>query len=432
MEINVSKLKEYGSIYQVLYVEDDALIRSQTLTFLRRFFSNVDVAEDGALGLEKYKNFEYDIVITDINMPNMNGIEMIEKIKEIDEGQIILVTSAHNDSENLLRLINLNIMRFILKPFDFKQFLIMLYRVVEELYTKTQIQKMQKILYESSQTAQKIVDTIDIGLVMFENAQLKMANQAFLKMYGFDDFKTLQLELPEIGVLFQDFKSGIDAQTNAELIQELKTRPSAEQRVRISQGRQQHEYQVKMTILDEEKEECIVSFTDISALHQRLTQDIHTKLPHRQAVLGLIESLATVNERLYCYFISVNHYDSLLKWYGKADAIAVEAEASDKLKALVHKEMKEAEIGYFGTNQYIVFQEKEDDSSFAAEVKKINFEHNKKVNEKDTIRDKNFHLSACIQKLTIDLNKPRDLIEVAIINAFDNLQLYCDSSDFSI
>jgi uncharacterized protein (DUF1697 family) len=267
---------------------------------------------------------------------------------------------------------------------------------------------------------------------MFENAQLKMANQAFLKMYGFDDFKTLQLELPEIGVLFQDFKSGIDAQTNAELIQELKTRPSAEQRVRISQGRQQHEYQVKMTILDEEKEECIVSFTDISALHQRLTQDIHTKLPHRQAVLGLIESLATVNERLYCYFISVNHYDSLLKWYGKADAIAVEAEASDKLKALVHKEMKEAEIGYFGTNQYIVFQEKEDDSSFAAEVKKINFEHNKKVNEKDTIRDKNFHLSACIQKLTIDLNKPRDLIEVAIINAFDNLQLYCDSSDFSI
>lgn len=432
MEINVSKLKEYGNIYKVLYVEDDELIRSQTLTFLSRFFSNVDVAEDGALGLQKYNEFEYDIVITDINMPNMNGVEMIEKIKEIDEKQIILVTSAHNDSENLLRLINLNVMRFVLKPFDFKQFLIMLYHVVEELHTKTQIQKMQEALYESSKTAQKIVDTIDIGLVVFENAQLKMANQAFLKMYGFDDFTTLQLELPEVGVLLQDFKYGIDVQTNAELIQELKTRPSAEQRVRISQGHQQHEYQVRMAVLDKEKEEYILSFTDISALHQRLTQDIHTKLPHRQAVLGLIESLATVNERLYCYFISINHYDSLLKWYGKADAIAVEVEASDKLKELVHKEMKEAEIGYFGTNEYIVFQEREDDSSFAAEVKRINFEHNKKVNEKDTVGNKNFQLSPCIKKLTLDLNKPRDLIEVEIINAFDDLQLYCENSDFRI
>ena len=432
MEINVSKLKEYGSIYHVLYVEDDELIRSQTLTFLKRFFSDVDVAEDGVSGLEKYKKFEYDIVITDINMPNMNGIEMIEKIKEIDESQIVLVTSAHNDSENLLRLINLNIMRFVLKPFDFKQFLIMLYHVVEELHLKMQVQQMQETLFESSQTAQKIVDTIDIGLVMFENAHLKMANQALLKMFGFDDYKTLQLELPEIGVLFQDFESGISVQTNSELIQELKIRPSAEQRVRILQGHEQHEFQVKMTVLDEEKEEYILSFTDISALHQRLTQDIHTKLPHRQAVLGLIESLATVNERLYCYFISVNHYDSLLKWYGKADAIAVEVETSDKLKALVSKEMKEAQLGYFGTNQYIVFQESEDDSSFAKEVENINFEHNQKVNEKDMVGDKSFYISACIKKVTIDLNKPRDLIEVAIINAFDDLLIYCKSNDFSI
>ena len=80
MDINIVKLKKYASACSVLYVEDDEVIRTATASFLGRFFSDIVLAEDGEIGLEKYKEREFDIVITDINMPNMNGIEMIEAI----------------------------------------------------------------------------------------------------------------------------------------------------------------------------------------------------------------------------------------------------------------------------------------------------------------------------------------------------------------
>ena len=67
MDINIVKLKEYAKDCSVLYVEDDELIRTQTASFLGRFFPNIDLAEDGLEGLKKYKKGSYDIVISDIN-----------------------------------------------------------------------------------------------------------------------------------------------------------------------------------------------------------------------------------------------------------------------------------------------------------------------------------------------------------------------------
>jgi len=423
MEVNVSKLKEFGELYKVLYVEDDEIIRDQTKNFLGRFFKHVDVAEDGSLGLEQYQKESYDIVVTDINMPNMNGIEMIERIKELNEEQVILVTSAHNDSENLLRLINLHIMRFVLKPFDFKQFIIMLYHIVEELHNKTRLKKMQERLNESAKMAQSIVDTINVGVVVLENTQLKMANKAFLDMYGFDSFETLKLEMPEIGILFQKFKLGIDVETNAELINELQTRPAEEHRIRILQTNLVHEYQVKMTALGEK--EYLLSFTDISALHKKLTQDIHTKLPHRQATLGKIDSFATLSSKLYCYLITMNHFESVLQWYGKAAGIELEAEMAEKLQGVLQKEMARAEVGYFGVNQFLVISESDDDINFIKEVKNIDFVHNTEVQEKHVKGNMNFRIEANIQKVVVDVNNSsRDDIEIELMNAFDELSIY--------
>ena len=192
MEINVPRLKEYASSCKVLYVEDDDVIREQTTAFLGRFFPSISLAENGDIGLQKYQEGHFDIVITDINMPIMNGIEMIEKIRATNPEQIILVTSAYNDSDNLMNLINLGVVRFVLKPFDNKQFIIMLYQIVEELHFKKAHERMQQQAAE----AQQMIDMVDNGIILIKEGKVATANRAFLSMIGFEDFKMMQIEMP--------------------------------------------------------------------------------------------------------------------------------------------------------------------------------------------------------------------------------------------
>ncbi|MDA7818381.1 response regulator [Sulfurimonas sp.] len=119
---SVKLLASTGKDFKVLYIEDDIEIRNSTSQFLNTFFNVVDTAIDGLDGLEKYKSFHkennsyYHLIITDINMPNMNGIELSKNILKINPDQTILVISAYNDSNNLIEMINLHISHFTPKP----------------------------------------------------------------------------------------------------------------------------------------------------------------------------------------------------------------------------------------------------------------------------------------------------------------------------
>ncbi len=116
----VNNLKEQSHQIDILYVEDDKEVALALVGILKKIFLNVDVAFDGEEGLAYYSAKSYDIVISDIAMPIMNGIEMIKAIKLINPSQKIIVTSAHNDVHYLQELINLNILHFIQKPIDLK------------------------------------------------------------------------------------------------------------------------------------------------------------------------------------------------------------------------------------------------------------------------------------------------------------------------
>ena len=136
----------------VLYVEDSKEVRESIAELLKHYFKHIDTAVDGAMGFQKYKEYYeinqhyYDIVITDIRMPNMNGIEMIEVIHELNDRQAIIVTSAHDESEYLLKLITLEISHFITKPIDVNQFHKVLSRVIEIIELKERYRKINEDL----------------------------------------------------------------------------------------------------------------------------------------------------------------------------------------------------------------------------------------------------------------------------------------------
>jgi len=417
MEINIVKLKKYASNCSVLYVEDDEVIRTQTASFLGRFFSDIVLAEDGALGLLEYKNRNFDVVITDINMPNINGIEMIEAIKEINYNQKILVTSAYNDSENLISLINLDVTSFILKPFNNKQFLYTLYEIAKSISSEEEKKRLQNEVILLSKRAQIIVDQTKIGIVILKNNEIDMANRAFLEIGGFNSFDTLKLEMPEIGVLFEKASHCINATTNSNLIEQLEFSDDDEKKVRITRKSKTHEYKVSLTKL-EKNDGYILTFSDITAIHDALFQDEHTKLPIRKFLLEKIELLKQKVSELDVITISLKNFKNIAKWYGKTEATSVEIEFATIIKTIVENQMPNSFIGYFGVNQIVIVPNTSETTNLIKALKEISLT-NLKLVKKHEKTDIDFHLTTLVKFLKLDANKELYDIEVDLINEFD-------------
>ncbi|MGP1579570.1 MAG: response regulator [Wolinella sp.] len=102
----------------ILYVEDEENIRNVLTKILLRKFSEVLSASSGAEGVKLYLEKHPDIVITDIHMPDMSGIEMSKHIRAINPDALIVITTAFTDVEHFLDAINAGINRFIIKPID--------------------------------------------------------------------------------------------------------------------------------------------------------------------------------------------------------------------------------------------------------------------------------------------------------------------------
>ncbi len=145
---------------KVLYVEDNSIVLKSTMYILEEFFDYIDTAEDGRVGLEKYEafykenNYNYDIVITDINMPQMNGIDMSKEIYNLNKEQNIIVISAHNESNYLIELINIGISNFILKPININHLQQVIFRVSDVISNKKRVATYNKEIQEINKNLQ--------------------------------------------------------------------------------------------------------------------------------------------------------------------------------------------------------------------------------------------------------------------------------------
>ena len=160
MTANINQILNYSSTLIVLYVEDDKDIREQMAETLEDFFQEVIVAKDGQDGLRKFSGCKEkfhaypDLVITDIRMPRLDGIEMSRKILSLHPDQIIVVHSAHNESELLLELINMGISHFLLKPLQPQQLYQTLHKASKRHYYEKMESRYKKELEVAIATAE--------------------------------------------------------------------------------------------------------------------------------------------------------------------------------------------------------------------------------------------------------------------------------------
>lgn len=117
----------------ILYAEDDLVIKESTTRILKMFFKEVFVANDGNEALEIYQNHKIDVIILDYVMPNLDGCQTAKIIREINKKIPIVIISAYTDKEKLLNAIELNLIKYIEKPILYDDLVNVLNGVISSL-----------------------------------------------------------------------------------------------------------------------------------------------------------------------------------------------------------------------------------------------------------------------------------------------------------
>ncbi len=133
----------------VMFVEDDDFAREELAKLLNKLFKKVILASNGLEGLEKYgrskiTNEKIDLILSDINMPIMNGLEMLEKIREIDSLVPLIFITARSESDNILKAIDLDVSSYIIKPIDMSLLIRKVTEVCEKTFFEKEILEKQK------------------------------------------------------------------------------------------------------------------------------------------------------------------------------------------------------------------------------------------------------------------------------------------------
>lgn len=264
MDISIEEIKSYTQELSVLYVEDDLVSRDIGLEYLKPLFLKVDVASNGEEGLKHFLTHSYDLIITDIRMPKMDGLEMIKSIKKHNKIQSIIVTSSYNDPEYLIPLIDLGIGKFLLKPFSYEEFHLCMHEVGKYLSTlkKTESKPVEVV-------NDKIIDQIDNAIVVINKEGIIGANEKFIQITGFEDSNELKRNICDLAYIFQKSDGCMSQLTNQKLIEAFEQGNIKTYKVRIL-----GENSSKLYVLKYSKavssEKYIVTLTDITDIQDEL------------------------------------------------------------------------------------------------------------------------------------------------------------------
>ena len=170
--IDFEEITECSRGLKLLYVEDNDDAREMTTMILENFFDSIVVAVDGEDGYEKFQSNNIDLVITDINMPKLNGLDMCSKIRELDTEVPLIILSAHNEDDFFIKSIAVGVSGYLLKPIDYNQLSSLIYRVIQKYKYATQAEANLHLLkvYQEATNQTSIVSKTDLkGIITYVN-----------------------------------------------------------------------------------------------------------------------------------------------------------------------------------------------------------------------------------------------------------------------
>jgi diguanylate cyclase (GGDEF)-like protein len=188
----------------VLHVEDDTIIQFHMRTILEKRVRELFSAADGVEGLAMFRAHAPDVIITDIRVPRMNGLEMIEIIRETDPDIPVIVTSAYSDADYLLKAIELGVDKYLIKPFDHRQ-------VVKAVSRAAEGMARQREINEANRFNRFLLDINPSFIVVLDDGEVEYVNSTFLSFMGFRSLEAFILSGRDIADFVEDVGGHQDA-----------------------------------------------------------------------------------------------------------------------------------------------------------------------------------------------------------------------------
>lgn len=236
MNTDIELLKTLAKGKKVLLVEDDENIQQIFKTALMSYFSLVKTASDGKIAWEAFRKEHFDLIITDIEMPNTNGIMLSKGIKAHTQDQNILITSAYTDEKYLLELIDIGVDGFLKKPIGLTNLKATIIKILKKIQTKKELERIKFNAYVKEISKRDIIGTKSPTQAKIEKKveeKAKVSVKEFMErikiedpetFYFFDNQKEILMDtLYEISDNFEllVFKNYKDTETYEELINNI-------------------------------------------------------------------------------------------------------------------------------------------------------------------------------------------------------------------
>lgn len=143
------ELRTLAQEISIIYVEDNQELLDNMTIYLKKLFNDVRIGTNGQEGFDLYQERTCDIIITDISMPIMNGIEMIKAIKNLNPKQKCIIISAYTESNFFLEAIHLGVTSYLIKPIHYNQMINTLFDVVHMITQDKELEKYHHHLEET-------------------------------------------------------------------------------------------------------------------------------------------------------------------------------------------------------------------------------------------------------------------------------------------
>lgn len=182
----------------VLYVEDEDEIREELAVFLRRRVAQVHLAANGQTGLDAFTQYRPDLVITDIRMPVMNGLEMAERIRAMNPAIPIIITTAFEETSYFKKAIDIGVDKYVTKPLNLDILAASLdkcARLIRAEAALREVDERYRLLFQLSHIAISVAarnDTADRPNLLLTDGHIVDCNAAFTRLLGYEHPDELQ------------------------------------------------------------------------------------------------------------------------------------------------------------------------------------------------------------------------------------------------
>ena len=362
-EATLKRLRQITHDMSILYVEDDEAIRSQMVKYLGKFFGNIVTAEDGQKGLEWYELRPFDIVMTDILMPTIDGLEMIAQMRERHPEQVIMVTSSYSDSENLMRCIDLNVDRFVPKPIDFSRLITLLLQTAVTIHNKRRSETLERTAQRDSKEHAEILDKINHGVLIFKGGSVDHLNATMSEILNFTDLQ----EVRELSIASMIVEPEIGDRDNRGIIDFFKEHPDAKIAIRpIDAEHESRYYIVRYERLESSGKEMLTFFdinameTELKSLNYVINVDETTGLGSRRALMKTLERLREAgegNHAITC--VAICNLDAFKQKFGFRSFGRVFKLLGGYFRQNAYRTEEGEELSYYstGSNQFVILHD---------------------------------------------------------------------------